>query len=311
MVTYIVDTDAGPDDVMALAYLLSRDDVEVEAISIAYGLAHTQEGAVNVAKVVALASGKPNIPIFLGHQEPLQGNASFPEFWRNHADELPGVDLPTQFKKPETKPAIDFLRERLEDASRPVCILALGALTNLGYLANDSIPALREIVIMGGAFEVPGNIHVSPPISRTAEWNIFVDPAAAQRVFQLGVPMLIIPLDATNKVPIGFDFIDMFRTALSRNKTITPLGRMVEQLFESVRDFVKEGSYYAWDLLAAVAMLERHVVQTSDFAISVGQIGSPDVGTTRCAATGPLVSVAQDASREEFERLFINAFETE
>ena len=306
MPTYIFDTDAGPDDVMALAYLLTRDDVEIEAITIAYGLAHGPEGAANLAKVAALG-GKGDIPVYIGSETPLRGNAAFPNAWRYISDTLPGVDLPTTFRPPEPEPAAEFLKDRLRDASRPVRILALGGLTNLAALHDirTSLPALDEIVMMGGAFDVPGNVFNSGEFTSptdTAEWNIFVDPLAAQRVFDLGARMLVVPLDATNKVPIDAAFLDAFHAVEH-----TPLGRMTGQVLESIRRYAETGVYYAWDPLAAVAMLDRSVVTTIDHPVSVQQ-NPPDAGATRRADTGPLASIAYNTDAEHFRRLFMEAF---
>ena len=304
MPPYIFDTDAGPDDVMALAYLLTRDDVEIEAITISCGLAHVEQGAINLSKVVAL-SGKGEIPIYIGRSTPLRGERAFPEEWRRVSDELPGVDLPPAFRPPESQSAADFLAERLQDSTRPVRILALGALTTLATLDAISLERVDEIVIMGGAFDVPGNVFstgefVSPTDS--AEWNIFVDPVAAKRVFDLGVPLLVVPLDATNQVPIDAAFIDQFHAVEA-----TPLGRMVGQVLESIRVYAEEGDYYAWDPLAAVALVEPSVVRTLEHAVAVEQ-DLPDAGTTRKADIGPLASVAYEADRDAFQRLFMDAF---
>ena len=306
MPTYIFDTDAGPDDVMALAYLLTRDDVEIEAITISYGLAHAEQGAANLAKVGALA-GKGEIPVYVGRATPLRGDAAFPAAWRSISDRLPGVDLPAAFRPPKTEPAADFLKDRMRDTARPVRILALGGLTNLAALHDSraSLDALEEIVMMGGAFEVPGNVFnsgefVSP--TDDAEWNLFVDPLAAQRVFGLGRPMLVVPLDATNKVPIDAAFLDAFHAVEH-----TPLGRMTGQVLESIRRYAEAGVYYAWDPLAAVALLDRSVVHTIDHPVSVAQ-DPPDAGTTRRADAGPVVSVAYDADAARFRRLFMEAF---
>lgn len=303
---YIFDTDAGPDDVMALAYLLARDDVKIEAITIAYGLAHGPQGAANLAKVAALA-GQGDLPVYIGRDRPLQGEAAFPKAWRSISDALPGVDLPATFRPPEPEPAADFLKKRLRDITRPVRILALGGLTNLAalYDLRASLEGLDEIVIMGGAFDVPGNVFssgefISP--TETAEWNLFVDPLAAQRVFGLGARMLVVPLDATNKVPIDATFLDAFHAGAQ-----TLLGRMTGQVLESIRRYAEAGVYYAWDPLAAVAMLDRRVVRTVDHPVSVDQ-EPPDAGTTRRAATGPVARVAYDADADLFHRLFIDAF---
>jgi pyrimidine-specific ribonucleoside hydrolase len=300
--TYIFDTDAGADDVMALAFLLSREDVEIEAITVCYGLAHGKQGAINLSKIISLA-GK-EIPVFVGPEMPLEnvGQVPFPDEWRVHSDQLPGVDLPEFYIKPRQEPAQTYLQRRLRDGTRPVKILALGALTTLASLEGNSMDALREVVYMGGAFDVPGNIHsynefVTPTV--TAEWNVFVDPTAASRVFSAGTaPMLVVPLDATSKVPIDVDFINEFAAM-----DLTPLGLLTAQVLESVRVYAERGEYYAWDMLAAVAMLERSVVQTVDHPVNVNTLG-----TTRRAATGSEVSVAYNADSDRFRIIFVEAF---
>src|SRR5206468_47699 len=89
----IVDTDAGPDDMIALAYLLSSRDARIEAITVVHGVAHVSEGSRNVRRLLNLA-GKPEIPVFEGEERPLRGLRPFPADWRALADKLPGVALP-------------------------------------------------------------------------------------------------------------------------------------------------------------------------------------------------------------------------
>ncbi len=76
----IIDTDVGPDDMIAIAFLLARDDVEIEAITIVNGLAHVERGAANVARVLALA-GQSHVPVRIGRPAPLEGMAAFPAEW--------------------------------------------------------------------------------------------------------------------------------------------------------------------------------------------------------------------------------------
>src|SRR5690349_17853742 len=95
----IIDTDAGSDDLMAIAFLLSRKDVQVEAITIANGLAHVNAGAANVLRLLELG-GRGNVPVYNGRNTPMKGNAEFPAEWRRSSDELPGVQLPKSRRKP-------------------------------------------------------------------------------------------------------------------------------------------------------------------------------------------------------------------
>src|SRR5580704_8277195 len=156
----IIDTDAGSDDILAIAFLLSHPSVHIDAITIANGLAHVDAGARNLTRLVEM-TGRANLPVFAGRPAPLKGSAEFPPEWRKNADDLPGVTLPAGARPPSAKRAADFLIEYLKDQKHRVRILALGPLTNLAE-ALEREPAvarsIQEIVIMGGAIKVPGNL---------------------------------------------------------------------------------------------------------------------------------------------------------
>src|ERR1700676_2416990 len=73
----IIDTDVGSDDVMAIAFLLTRPDIRIEAITTANGLAHVDRGALNVGKLLSVAN-KTGIPVYIGRSDPLEGTRGFP-----------------------------------------------------------------------------------------------------------------------------------------------------------------------------------------------------------------------------------------
>ncbi len=301
----IIDTDAGPDDLLALGYLLIHPTIEVEAITVAYGLANPERAATNIARIIA-AFAKGHIPVYVGHKKPSIGNAAYPRRWRTLSNELPGVSLPKAFIPPEEEHAVSFLQRRLSRGSRPVRVLALGALTNLTNLTRSSAPALQDLVIMGGAINVPGNVQdsdefVSP--TTKAEWNFFVDPLAASKVFSSDLPITLIPLDATNHVPVKTPFIDQF-TKMAR----CPIGRMTAQVLESVRPHAEEGVFYAWDPLAAVYLVHPEVVKLSRFPVIV-QASGPDAGTSRKSNIGSEFSVAMSADGNLFLECYTSPFE--
>ncbi len=302
----IVDTDAGSDDLMAIAFLLARPDVRIEAITIANGLAHVRPGAANVLRLLELA-GRRDVPVYVGRETPLRGSAEFPRAWRELSDKLPGVDLPATARKPEAESAAEYLVKRLANPRRRARILALGPLTNLGETlgrAPRSARAIEEIVIMGGALAVPGNLGDGgyfQTANKTAEWNLFVDPLAAARVFASGARITLVPLDATNKVPIGPAFLREFETQ-------APLGRFVAQVLESDRQFIEQNFYFAWDPLAAVALVERGVVTTRAGRIEVRQTPPEEGRTVEVKAGRRNVRVAWDADAAAFKRIFLRAF---
>jgi pyrimidine-specific ribonucleoside hydrolase len=306
----LIDTDANSDDLMAIAFLLSQPGVPIEAITIANGVAHPEAGARNVARLLQLA-GRDDVPVFAGRNHPLRGDAEFPAEWRKIADELPGVTLPPANRQPESRPAADYLIARLKQQDRPVRILALGPLTNLAEALRrepSTEKAIEELVIMGGAVHVPGNLADGGPFhtsNHTAEWNMFVDPIAARIVFRSAVKIRLIALDATNTVPINMEFVHNFES-----KARTPLGRFVAQVLDSYHEAVEQGFFYAWDPLAAVALLYPGVVKLVPLRIEIRQ-DPPEEGRTAIAAGSPNARVAVQADGTEFRRLFLDAFSGE
>lgn len=304
----IVDTDAGSDDLLAISFLLSHPGVHMDAITVSNGLAHVDAGARNLARLVEV-SGRTNLPVFAGRPTPLKGNAEFPREWRRIADELPGVALPTASRPPAQKSAADYLIEHLKDRKHRVRILALGPLTNLAEALQREpsvARSIQEIAIMGGAIQVPGNLGDGGAFqtpNKSAEWNIFVDPLAARIVFGSRIPILLIPLDATNKVPIDLRFLREFKA-----QAHSPLGRVAAQVLEADREVIQGGFFYAWDPLAAVALLHPEVIQSRRLHIDILQ-DAPEEGRTAQTPGSTNARVALDADAARFRKIFLQAFD--
>ena len=304
----IIDTDCGHDDLTAIAFLLARHDVRIEAVTIANGLAHVQAGAANVARLLALG-GRGDVPVYIGRETPLHGQAAFPDPWREKSDALlHGLKVPAAGRVPEKQSAADYLAARLRDHSRPARILALGPLTNFGEALEREPEMLRgiEMAIMGGAIRVPGNLGDGGTFktsNTTAEWNIFVDPLAAKRVFESGARIHLIPLDATNHVPIDAGFLRELQL-----KARTPLGEFVVAIMERDRKLIEQGTYYAWDAVAGVALVDRAAVQEVPMAIEVKQSPPEEGRTAEMSAGRPHANVALGADAATFKNVFIGAF---
>lgn len=299
----IVDTDAGSDDLMAIAFLLARKDINIEAITIVNGLAHVPAGAKNILRLLEL-SGKTSIPVYAGSSAPLEGTNEFPESWRTIADELPGVSLPQTDKREIAGSALDYLRERLANAARPVSILALGPLTNIAEVlikAPRSVAAISDLVVMGGAIRVPGNLPSggsSYSDNRTAEWNIYIDPLAAEKVFNAVTKLRLIPLDACNSVPVDAAFLQQFQKGAK-----SKLGVLVAELLTSNKMLIDQKIFYAWDPLAAVALVDPAVVKISSAQIVI-QHTAPEEGRTQEINTGRPVRAALSADPVLFRKVF-------
>ena len=306
-VRVIIDTDAGSDDLLAIAFLLSWPDVQIEAITVVNGLAHVAAGEVNIRCLLSLA-GTPHVRVYSGRAQSSEGNRAFPDDWRRTSDELPGVRLPALRGQRETQPAAEFLARRLGERARPFRLLALGPLTNLAaaFEQTPALVALEDLVIMGGALSVPGNLGDGGAFktdNNTAEWNIFIDPLAALKVCRSRANITLIPLDATAKVPIDLPFLEEFH-----KRARAPLGKFAGEVLESDRPYITSGYFQAWDPLAAVALVRPGVVTTKLMSIDVLQTSPQDGRTVEGKGRRSNVKVALDADAAEFKRVFFSVF---
>jgi pyrimidine-specific ribonucleoside hydrolase len=305
--TVIIDTDVGADDLMAIAFLLSRPDIRVEAITIVNGMAHVPEGAKNVLRLLELA-GRRDVPVFPGREAPISGNAQFPPEWRRASDELPGVSLPEATRAVESRSAAEYLSKRLADAAHPVQVLALGPLTNLAEVfasAPRAARTIRQLVIMGGAVHVSGNLGdggMFKTDNTAAEWNIFIDPGAAKTVFASGTPIRLVALDATQRVPIDMALLEQFESHAR-----TPLAHFVSQVLAVNRDHIRQEIYFAWDPLAAVALANPAVVTFRPMAIEVSDQPKELGRTLEVPKRRPNAQVAVDANALRFRDVFMTA----
>jgi pyrimidine-specific ribonucleoside hydrolase len=301
----IIDTDMAVDDWMAILYLLQRTDVDVLAVTVAgTGEAHCDPGVRNALNLLMLA-GNPDIPVACGRETPLQGENTFPLEWRDMVDAMNGLQLPENPNTADTGNAVDLLRQTLQAAERPVRLVALGPLTNIAELLDaepDLVGQIEMLVVMGGAVDVPGNLQGGMRTDNAAaEWNIYVDPQAAALVIASGVPITLIPLDATNHAPLTLDFF----TAVSGDRA-TPEAEFLYQILYKQIGFVGSGYWFFWDPLAAVAATDERVVTIEDRTLSVITADGDELGRTLSDENGYPVRVAVDADVSLLEQLLLD-----
>ena len=302
-VPVVVDTDMGQDDAMALLFLLQAPAVRVEAITVSgTGLAHCDAGVRNVLGLLEVANAPDDLPVACGPEEPLPGTSeavgAFPDEWRAASDGFYGVDLPNSDRKPAAQPGPRLLATSIGGADGPVRLLTLGPLTNVALALRaepDLVDDIERIVIMGGAVGVPGNAIENP----LAEFNVWVDPVAAQEVLSSGAPIDLVPLDATNDVPVTPFFAD----ALRRHH-VTAEADVVRSLFDALS--LDAGGYFFWDPLAAAITVDRSLATFEDRRIGVLE-GKPTIqGWTVNEGDGARVHVAAGADALAFERTFLD-----
>ena len=204
----IIDTDPGQDDAVAiLLALASPEDIDVLGITAVAGNVPLELTAKN-ARIVCELAGHTEVPVYAGCDRPLKR----PLVTAEHVHGKTGLDgpvLPDPQMKLSDGHAVDFIIETLR-AHEPgtVTLCPLGPLTNIATAfqkAPDIVDRVQEIVLMGGAYFEVGNI------TPTAEFNIHVDPEAADIVFTSGRPIVVMSLDVTHKALVTKPRNDAFR----------------------------------------------------------------------------------------------------
>ncbi len=227
----IIDTDPGQDDAVAILLALASPDVlDVLGITTVAGnvpLALTTKNA----RVICEVAGKVDVKIFAGCDAPLGRKLVTAEHVHGKTG-LDGMQLPEPTMPLQEQHAVDFIIDtlRAQDAGS-VTLCPLGPLTNIATAfqrAPDIIERVAEIVLMGGAYFEVGNI------TPAAEFNIYVDPEAADIVFKSGVLLTVMPLDVTHKVLVTEPHINDFE-ALD-----THVGRVVASWTHFYERFDKE-----------------------------------------------------------------------
>lgn len=188
----LFDTDPGIDDACAILLALASPELSLEGLSVVHGNCSLEQGTTNALSILELANAG-HIPVAKGCHLPLvQPSLLAPE---THGDTGLGyAQLPEPRGKPVIQHGSDFLIEKILASPGEITLLAIAPLTNVALAIRKQpriVEALKEIIIMGGAIRHEGNT------TALAEFNTYVDPHAAQIVYQAGIPTTLVPLDVT------------------------------------------------------------------------------------------------------------------
>ncbi|MEO0474073.1 MAG: nucleoside hydrolase, partial [Bacteroidota bacterium] len=204
-----MEHDGAIDDLLSQLLLLTMEDVELIGVNVTPADCFIEPAIETTWKVLHLF-GRTDIPI--GRSDDNGVNA-FPSEWRARPEvmnALPGmINLPYELDPYALPNAVDLLIDRLSAAKEKVSIVITGPCTNLVEAVRRQ-PSIREkieeIIWMGGAFRTQGNVQTFQH-NGTAEWNVFWDPQSAKELFEMELPLICIPLDVTNQVPVNKDFL--------------------------------------------------------------------------------------------------------
>jgi purine nucleosidase len=211
-VPVVLDCDPGVDDAMAILYGLRAREVDIVAIGTVWGNIDVDTATANTVRLLEIAD-RPDVPVAKGAGRPLIGvEPTFSEVIHGPAG-MGSAVLPPPAGTHTDEHAVAQMIRLARERPGELTLVAVGPLTNLGLalgIEPEIATLYKEVVVMGGAFLIPGNV------TPVAEANIWHDPEAAQIVFQAPWQVTIVPLDVTEHALLSQELVEKLRDRRTR-----------------------------------------------------------------------------------------------
>jgi purine nucleosidase len=270
----IIDADPGVDDFLAIAMAVGSPALDLLGITTVGGNSPLENTTLNTLKTLH-ALGANDVEVASGVNAALTRPFNFaPEF---HGPSGLAMELPLPDRPLSSTDAVEWIAKKLNDSPAPITLLPIGPLTNIALLLQrhpDIASSIKEMVIMGGAVDGPGNR------TSDAEFNTWNDPEAAQLVFESGIPITLVGLDVCNLVTL---------TRPDVSTSLTPSGKMMRAWFDTHPD---RDVFQLCDPLAAAVAIDHSIVEIDITGVSVDCSDNPSRGNTYRDTHGPEVGVA-------------------
>ena len=296
----ILDCDPGHDDAIAILLAVASPELDLRAVTTVSGNQTLDKTTNNALRVLELA-GRTDIPVYAGADAPFVRQRDVAAHVHGESG-LDGPDLPQPTQSAQAQHAVEFLAQQYRGAEKPV-LVATGPLTNVGLLFATHADARPErIVLMGGAI---GDGNRTP----AAEFNIWADPEAAQRVFKEGLDTTMVGLDVTHRALIKDEHTERMRGA-------GRVGKVVAELMDFYARFHKrrytdlEGSPMH-DPVCVAHLIDPTLMDVHDAFIEVDCTTGPSWGRTNVDWRGrehfgaPNAKVGLDIDGARFAELVV------
>jgi inosine-uridine nucleoside N-ribohydrolase len=271
MTAVILDCDPGHDDAIALLLVLGSSELRLLGVTTVAGNQTLEKTTANAIRVLDHV-GRAEIPVAAGAPRPLIRERHTAAEVHGESG-LDGPTLPPPSRPPEPAHAIDWIAAAVADCAEPVTLIATGPLTDVALsLARypELESQLKRIVLMGGAI---GEGNTTP----AAEFNIWVDPEAADRVFQSGIDLTMVGLDVTHQAL-------MTPVHTERLAAAGKAGRLVADLFDFYARF--HAQRYGWtgapvhDAVAVGHVIDGTLLSTAHCGVVIDTGPEPSRGRT-------------------------------
>lgn len=292
----IIDTDPGVDDALAILYAASDPEIELLGLTTVFGNVTVEQATRNALHLVERI--RRDVPVAQGAAQP----RILPPFAPSHHVHGPegfgSLAAPQPRRAPHAENAAEFLCRSVREHPGEVVVCPIGPITNIaaameidpGFAAN-----VREIVVMGGALDAPGNV------TAFAEANTYHDPHALDVVLASGAPITMVGLDVTLKVLLTETDFDLVAAGnIANGSFLKDIGRFYLDFYKSI-GLTGCGLHDPMTLIAA-----RHpeLFSSERTPLAVDMEGQT-VGKTRRADGRPPVNVMLDCNAEAIKARFL------
>lgn len=243
-----------------------------------------------------------------GPPKPLKGNMHFPNLMRFVVDRLIFQRAPKPNPSLPIHDSVELISDILRKSKSKITIAAVGPQTNLATVLThypELKAKIKGMYIMGGALDVPGNIQAldSRSGNETAEWNFYCDPLAVKVVVDSGVPIFLVPLDATNQVPLTQNF----KERLSNLET--PAGKFTSKVIHLLTDTLGlRDQFYLWDPITTACAIEPALAQFNKRTVEMVTDPGTEWGRIKETVDGTSILSAHTVDSALFFKRLISAF---
>ncbi|MEP0872621.1 nucleoside hydrolase [Trichocoleus desertorum AS-A10] len=291
----LLDHDGGVDDYLSTLLLMTMGHLHPLGVVVTPADCYIQPAVSATRKIIDLA-GREEVPVAVST---VRGINPFPRLYRRDSwvvDHLPILNEAETIQTPLLpESGQDFMVRSLREAPEPVTLLVTGPLTTVA-IALDTAPdieaKIKEIVWMGGAVKVPGNVEksIEPGQDGSAEWNAYWDPFAVDRVWRSNISIVLCSLDITNQVPVTSEFAH--RLAKQRKYRLSDFAGQCYAL-------VIPQDYYFWDVLATAYLAHPEFYELQEVETAIATTG-PSQGRTQLVPRGRKIRMMTQVDRDRF-----------
>jgi purine nucleosidase len=304
----IIDTDPGVDDALTFLLALASPEIKLEALTTVHGNTNLENTTRNALAVLELLNAS-HIPVAKGTSLPLLVPLHVSGDEVHGQSGIGNSKLPEPTTKPVDQHAVDYLIERVMAEPGQLTLFPIGPMTNIALAIRKEprfAKAVKELVIMGGSIRAGGNITAA------AEFNIHADPHAAHIVFHSGIPITLIPLDATYRCLLTPADIERL------NKIDSPIARFIRDAISIYMDFYQKYEGFTGcalhDPLTLAVIFAPELFKFEDHYVDVDISGGISMGNTladlmKVSKKPANMKVAMDVRGREFVELFLERME--